>query len=37
MECLMPFDATDTLIGVAGFAGSDQGQLIEIDAIAVVE
>jgi enamine deaminase RidA (YjgF/YER057c/UK114 family) len=37
LECLTPFDATDTLIGVASFAGSEQGQLIEIDAIAVTE
>lgn len=35
LECLTPFDATDPLIGVANFAGSEQGQLIEIDAIAV--
>jgi len=37
LECLMPFNATDTLVGVASLAGSDQGQLIEIDAIAVTE
>jgi enamine deaminase RidA (YjgF/YER057c/UK114 family) len=37
LECLAPFDATDTLVGVACLAGSDQGQLIEIDAIAVTE
>lgn len=37
LECLDPFNATDTLVGVANLAGSEQGQLIEIDAIAVME
>ena len=32
---LAPFTTTDTLVGVASLAGSGQGQLIEIDAIAV--
>lgn len=32
---LTPFTTTDTLVGVASLAGSGQGQLIEIDAIAV--
>ena len=34
-EALAPFATTDTLVGVASLAGSGQGQLIEIDAIAV--
>jgi enamine deaminase RidA (YjgF/YER057c/UK114 family) len=37
LEALTPFKTTDTLVGVAGLAGSDLGQLIEIDAIAVAE
>lgn len=37
LAALTPFNTTDTLIGVAGLAGSDQGQLIEIDAIAVTD
>lgn len=37
LECLTPFNTTDSLVGVASLAGSQQGQLIEIDAIAVTE
>jgi 2-iminobutanoate/2-iminopropanoate deaminase len=38
VDCLAPFDnPADTLVGVASLAGSDDGQLIEIDAIAVVD
>jgi enamine deaminase RidA (YjgF/YER057c/UK114 family) len=37
LECLTPFNTTDSLVGVASLAGSEQGQLIEIDAIAVTE
>lgn len=37
LEALTPFRSTDTLVGVAGLAGSGQGQLIEIDAIAVTD
>lgn len=37
LECLAPFNTTDSLVGVASLAGSKQGQLIEIDAIAVTE
>ena len=38
MECLMPFNRpADTLVGVASLAGSDRGQLIEMDAIAVAD
>ena len=36
VDCLSPFASpVDTLIGVASMAGSEQGQLIEVDAIAV--
>jgi enamine deaminase RidA (YjgF/YER057c/UK114 family) len=38
MECLTPFNKpADTLVGVASLAGSEQGQLIEMDAIAVTD
>ena len=38
LECLTPFNRpADTLVGVASLAGSEQGQLIEMDAIAVIE
>ena len=37
LEALTPFQTTDTLVGVAGLAGSEQGQLIEIDAIAATQ
>jgi enamine deaminase RidA (YjgF/YER057c/UK114 family) len=38
LECLTPFNKpTDTLVGVASLAGSENGQLIEIDAIAVMD
>jgi len=38
LECLAPFDRpTDTLVGVACLAGSEHGQLIEMDAIAVTD
>ena len=38
LECLTPFDKpADTLVGVACLAGSEQGQLIEMDAIAVTD
>jgi enamine deaminase RidA (YjgF/YER057c/UK114 family) len=38
LECLTPFNKpADTLVGVASLAGSEQGQLIEMDAIAVTD
>lgn len=38
LECLTPFDRpADTLVGVATLAGTDRGQLIEMDAIAVID
>jgi enamine deaminase RidA (YjgF/YER057c/UK114 family) len=38
MECLTPFNTpADTLVGVASLAGSENGQLIEMDAIAVTD
>jgi enamine deaminase RidA (YjgF/YER057c/UK114 family) len=38
MECLTPFNRpADTLVGVASLAGSENGQLIEMDAIAVTD
>ncbi|MBN1627933.1 MAG: RidA family protein [Deltaproteobacteria bacterium] len=38
LEALTPFNRpADTLVGVASLAGSEQGQLIEIDAIAVAD
>ncbi len=38
LECLTPFNMpADTLVGVASLAGSDNGQLIEMDAIAVTD
>jgi enamine deaminase RidA (YjgF/YER057c/UK114 family) len=38
LECLTALgNPADTLIGVASLAGSDRGQLIEIDAIAVTD
>ena len=37
-EFLSAFNApADTLVGVAGLVGSEWGQLIEIDAIAVLD
>ena len=36
VECLAPFSTpTDTLVGVACLAGSGNGQLIEVTAMAV--
>jgi enamine deaminase RidA (YjgF/YER057c/UK114 family) len=38
LEALTPFNRpADTLVGVASLAGSEQGQLIEMDAIAVTD
>jgi len=38
LECLTPFNRpADTLVGVASLAGSENGQLIEMDAIAVMD
>jgi 2-iminobutanoate/2-iminopropanoate deaminase len=38
MECLTPFNRpADTLVGVASLAGSENGQLIEMDAIAITD
>jgi len=38
MEALTPFNRpADTLVGVASLAGTEQGQLIEMDAIAVID
>ncbi len=38
LEYLEAFDSpADTLVGVASLAGSKQGQLVEIDAIAVID
>lgn len=38
IECLEPFgNPTDTLVGVASLVGSKQGQLIEVDVIAVTD
>jgi len=38
VECLAPFATpADTLVGVASLAGSKEGQLIEMDAIAVTD
>lgn len=38
LEALTPFNRpADTLVGVASLAGSEQGQLIEMDAVAVAD
>jgi enamine deaminase RidA (YjgF/YER057c/UK114 family) len=38
VDCLKAFNhPTDTLIGVASLAGSNQGQLIEVTAMAVID
>lgn len=38
LECLTPFNKpADTLVGVASLAGTENGQLIEMDAIAVTD